>query len=213
MSIIGLVLGLVSGISLGIRYKSMASLGSLITIIFYSVIIGTPLGLIAGIGFVYFQETGSFTSWQLLESPAKFTKIVDANTYTVWAQSIDSRLYFWSHNKWVEIESMPDERHDIEAVTKGDICDLGGNYVPKKQPGRITECYLVGMGMYESSWTVYYALLEDGTIWCWSYTSNGFDFIYMPLLFISIGIFAGVIVGVIVFIRKKRSEEATARTS
>jgi hypothetical protein len=212
VSIIGLVIGLGSGVVLGKHYKDLINLVSLIVTVFFSAIICAFIGLFVGIGIVYFQGKGAFTSWQLISSPVKFTQIVDANTTTVWAQSMDDKLYSWSlHcpsqsecNKWIEIKAIPNGIHDFDSIKNGDTCDLGGGYVPKKQLGHVTECYLARMGMYESSWTVYYALLEDGTIWYWSYTSNGFAFIFIPLFSILLGIFTGVIVGVIIFIMKKK---------
>lgn len=223
----GLFAGLLFGKDFTTRRKgqykqALGNLASLFASMFLFAIAGSFVGLVAGIGILYFQGTGAFTSWQLLDSPVKFTQIVNANTNTVWAQSVDEKLYsrilecpLEKCDTWVETKAVPDDAHSApnEGIKKGGTCDLGESYTPKKQPGHITECYLVQMGMYETSWTVYYALLDDGTIWYWKYTSDAFEIISIPLISILTGIILGVIAGIVGFIVRKKNKRMSTSIS
>jgi len=211
------------------QYKqALSNLVSLFTSMVLFAIAGSIVGLVAGIGIVYFQETGAFTSWQLLDSPTRFTRIVDTTHASIWAQSIDEKLYVWNSycpwekcNAWVETKAVPDDAHSApnEGISKGDTCRfesgdvVEGNVKPKNQPGNVVECVLVRAGMYESSWTVYYALLDDGTIWYWNHTENLFNFIYIPLISILVGIILGAIAGVVGFIVRKKNKRMSISTS
>ena len=185
----------------------------------YSVI-GAGIGLIVGIGIVRLEQSGVFISWKLLDGPVKFSQIVHANTNVVWAQSVDDKLYSWGMNcysqpecnEWVEVVSVSDNvdymlEHGLIKI--GDSCQLGASNSPKKQPGNVVECALVQLGMYESSWTVYYALLDDGSIWSWKYTSNLYAFIFTPLISFLVGTLLGAITGIIIVsIRHKKKNQS-----
>ncbi|MBL8063891.1 MAG: hypothetical protein JNK32_12760 [Anaerolineales bacterium] len=178
---------------------------------------GGVLGVIAGNIILKFESKGAFTSWQLLESSVKFAEIVDADTNTVWAQSEDEKLYYrklscvWETcDTWEEVDTVSDEADTRnEVVVFGNTCSFAegnaaqGNIKPQKQPDNVVECVLAYGAMYESAWTAYYALLDDGTIWSWKYTSDMFKFIFIPLYSVLVGLLSGAIMGIVVFIVRK----------
>lgn len=206
------------------RYKEvLADLGYLFTSMFLFAIAGFILGIVAGIGILHYQNTGAFTKWQLLESPVKFTHIVNGNTGTVWAQSADGTLYVRNLNCpwekcdfWTKTGAIPDDAiSPHEGVSIKNTCSfesgdvIEGSAKPEKQHGNVVECALARGGMYESSWIVYYALLDDGTIWNWKYTSDMYASLYIRFISVVAGVIFGIFASLIVFIirtiRRKRT--------
>jgi hypothetical protein len=212
------------------RYKEvLADLGYLFTSMFLFAIAGFILGIVAGIGFLHYQNTGAFTKWQLLESPVKFTHIVNGNTGTVWAQSADGTLYVRNLNCtwekcdfWTETDAVPEDAlSPNEGVSIRNICNfesgdvIEGSVKPKKQPGNVVECVLARGAMYETSWIVYYALLDDGTIWNWKYTSDMYALLYTILISVFVGVVLGILACLVAFIikitRRKRLTPSASR--
>ena len=118
--------------------------------------------------------------WKQIPSSYFFTKIVDANTYSIWAETADHKLYYFFDRKcidemkckeWIKTESVPENAHDSGGggelpMRKGTTCPGLLEHYQKIPPERVIEC---AIGPYQTvvSFGTYYALLEDGTIWYW----------------------------------------------
>jgi hypothetical protein len=205
------------------RYREvLGDLGYLFGSMSLFAIAGIIVGIIAGIVILYFQNIGAFTRWQLLDGSAKFTHIVNGNTSTVWAQSSDGKLYVRNLNCvwekcdfWTETESVPeDAMAPHEGISISSTCSVESGVKPKKQPGNVVECALARGAMYETSWIVYYALLDDGTIWYWKYTSDLYAFLYTIFTSLLAGVILGVLTSLVIFIiRIKRRKNLTLSSS
>lgn len=165
---------------------------------------GLAVGFATGIAFNWLSKEGLFTTWEKLDGLPKFTGILDASSYQVWAQADDSKIYGWDFNcsekckVWKETSSIPAILHeDGEApMEKGDKCASSGFELRRSPPGNIRECASVSYENPEFGHISYYALTTDGSIWTWQYSSSAMQDILAAVLF-SIG---GIILGIIAFL-------------
>jgi hypothetical protein len=178
-------------------------------VFFLIICIGIIFGCFFGWGVDFLPSTGVFTSWELLDSPVKFTKIVHINSDGIWAETEVRKLYFWGFfdycflnpqeicNQWVETTEIPDDayRNDYSRMSKDKNCPES-SINPKKYPGEITECALVFLRRGSGFSSTYFALVKDGTLWEWA-PPSGTDFpIMTTFIGPSIGALFGIIVGI-----------------
>ena len=178
-----------------------------------SIFLGTVIGIVLGICFNSIHETGAFIFWRSLDIPVKFAQIGDATAYEISAISNEGKRYkfniwdcqFNKNCNWVETR----ERHlyrDAETTTvRKDVCQHEEYTRPRYRPGNVVECIFTIQLVAEVSPLVYYAILDDGTIWYWS--PQGFwD---LPFLVIStlVGAAEGIVAGIIIVYRKEASSK------
>jgi hypothetical protein len=176
-------------------------------------------GLFAGfmIGHSIEYPSPKFTRWELLVSPVKFVQITDLNHYGVWAQTTEGKLYVWDFsrcqypatcNQWVEADNVPNDAHENgqQPLNKSEACPQSTGSPSIEPPGKIIECASIPQPNGPALSDIYYALLEDGTIWRWS-PPAGTD---VPILSMFIGPFIGLLLGAIggsfLILRMKRKK-------
>ena len=174
---------------------------------FLIICLGILLGCFVGGIIDFVPSSGVFTSWELLNSPVKFKKIVHINSDGIWVQTTADKLYFWGFfdscffgkpemcYQWVETTNVPSNayRDDHTNMSKDKDCPKSNTY-PKKYPGEIVECALVFLRNGSGYTSTYFALLKDGTLWEWA-PPSGTDTAGMTLI---VGPFIGLILGIIV---------------
>jgi len=128
---------------------------------------------------------GAFVTWVPLDSHLKFTRIVDANSLTIRAQTIDTRLYSFhldnfcitqsECNQWVEIKEISDLNYaGNPLIERGISCnELKHPMFFREPPGNIVECiHAEEFAIPEMRSIVYYVLLDDGSILVWDFTNS-----------------------------------------
>lgn len=158
------------------KIKDMYS--NLLTMIGF-IIFGVAVCILLGYGFVFFDEAGAFGrgSWKQLKSSEKFEHISNATTLTVWATDEKNNLYQQRYcldapncNQWIETKEVivdPLEEGQLDTINKYTCTPYGFKY-PLDPRGKVLECALATKyWSVETRNFVYYALLEDGTIWVW----------------------------------------------
>jgi hypothetical protein len=211
----GFFAGLLVGTAVAIRKKGqykevLIDLIYLFTSMFLSAIIGSLVGLIAGIGILILQESAIFVSWERLDSPYKFQQI-DASSFSkVIAKSFEGKTFRLNCSaedcEWLEIQEPPNIIYDEVMSKKGPSCQLSDWSTPKDPPGKVVECVFTSWAAGEGAGVDYYVLLDDGKVWHWRQRSDAFGSLY----FIFISIFAGAVLGSVVgmsifIIRKKKN--------
>jgi len=177
------------------------------------------LGFAIGRSFTYLKREGYGKSWKKLDSQTKFVEIVEANTKNVWAQTSDGKLYYFTFrcfgesgcNQWIETQAIPPTgiHHGAESpIERGNPCPYASGFkYLENPPGNIVDCvraFSLGMDIVPG-WIVYYALVDDGTIWVWSYSDSMLDSPFYSFSGLCFGIFLGIAVIIILFrFRKKR---------
>lgn len=156
------------------QFDTNSYLGSLIMIGF--IVFGTIVGVVFGFGFVALDEAGAFTqaSWELIESPIRFNHIADATTQKIWAITEENKYYclgFPYCDEWTETEGVSVNSHEEPArtvITKNTCKPDGRIKYPSDPKGKVIECALsIEYFHIETRSIVYYALIDDGTIWVW----------------------------------------------
>lgn len=196
------------------KFDATSSLGSLM--VFGFIFLGMLIGVVFGFGFVALDETGAFTgaSWELMESPFRFEHIADATTQKIWAITEENKYYclgFPYCDEWTETEAVSVNSHEEPGrtiITKDTCKPYGKIKYPSDPKGNVIECARASESIQiEAHSIVYYALLDDGTIWVWRssgpwYVGFGiFVELFCPL--------AGLILGstsLIIFEAVKRSK-------
>jgi hypothetical protein len=170
------------------------------------IILGIAIGTLFEYGFVVFDEAGAFGggSWKHLKSPLKFEHISNVTTLTIWARTEENKLYKQRYclsdsncNQWIETNEVvvdPLEENQLDAINKYTCTPHGLKYAPDPH-GKVLECALATKyWSVEIRDIVYYALLDDGTIWVWSSSGPWYvDFeVFMalgaPILGIALGL-------------------------
>jgi hypothetical protein len=173
------------------------------------------LGLAIGKGWSHFRQDGYGSSWKTLSSTPKFVNIVDATPTDVWARASDGKLYYHAYNcwsgsgcyQWIGTPSVPDNTHFgmRPPVDRGSTCPEANSFkYLGNPPGNIIECIRaisIGMDIVPGN-IVYYALMEDGTIWAWSYSASMLDGLASEGLGLCSGLMLAIIVS-ITFVRKR----------
>lgn len=167
------------------------------------IVVGIVVGCILGYIFVVLDEAGAFSkaSWELLDSPLKFQHIVDATTRKVWAKTEENKFYCLGIpdcDQWTETEEVSlnsHEEYDHTTISKNTCKPDGIIKYPRDPQGNVIECALstVYFGV-ETRSIVYYALLDDGTIWVWESSGPwyvGFG-MFVQVLFPFIGLILGL---------------------
>ena len=144
------------------------------------IILGIAIGIALGYSFVALDDAGAFGGgiWKQLESPIRFKHIADATTLTIWARTEENKLYKQRYclgdlncNQWTETKEVvvdPLEENELDLINKY-TCTPSGLKYPQDPHGKVLECALATRyWSLETKDIVYYALLDDGTIWVWS---------------------------------------------
>jgi hypothetical protein len=174
------------------------------------IIFGVAIGILFGYCFMALDEAGAFGggSWKLLESPIKFKHIAQATTRTVWARTENNRFYFKDIHcpsysdcdSWIEIKETSIDRGlepGIVVINEKTCTPVGIKY-PRDPYGNVIECALAKRGSsVDTMDIVYYALLDDGTIWVWD--SSGPWYVTFDMWFLLFSPFLGLVLGVFMF--------------
>jgi len=181
----------------------------LIGFIIFGILVGITLGDGFDTLFVRLDEAGAFGggSWKLLDSPIKFTHIVDATTLTIWAKTREDKLYKQTYclsdqdcNQWTETKEViidPGGEGDLDIINKS-TCTPSGLKYPRDLHGNVLECALATRyWSLETKDIIYYALLADGTIWVWR--SSGPWYVGLSMFIMLISPFVGLVFGLLAF--------------
>ena len=177
-----------------------------------AIFIGAFIGFVFGIGIVTIQGLETFKGWRLLDSPVKYIEIVDATAYEILAKSTEGKIYEWKNwdcqlnqrCNWSESGDAKLYKDEDTTTARKDVCQYEGYPQPKSQSGNIVECIFTTQLVAEKSPIVYYAILDDGTIWSWpSQRAYGNEDLQFVLICILIGVVAGIIIGIVIVIRKE----------
>lgn len=179
----------------------------LIMIVF--IFLGVAIGILFAYGFVAFDESGAFGrgSWKQLQSSQKFKHISSATTLTVWATDEENKLYQQRYclgspncNQWIETKEViidPLEEGQLDAINKYTCTPRGFKYPPDPH-GEVLECALATKyWSVETKNIIYYALLDDGTIWVWS--SSGPWYIGLGMFIMLAAPIIGLILGLLMY--------------
>jgi hypothetical protein len=179
------------------------------------IVSGMILGVFAGIMANSLHSTGIVSTWELIESPFKFSNIVSADTTAVWAKSTEGTIYKWdlfecfeeNDCAWKENEEIPFRRDVFEgSFTKfGNTCQFDEYITPRNEPGSVIQCALAYMDGNDLSQAIYYALLDDGTIWFWIHSRGSLNLKLLILSWSLTGIALVVVAGLILRFLAKRS--------
>ena len=173
------------------------------------IILGVATGILFGYGFVVFDEAGAFGggSWKQLKSPLQFEHISSATTLTIWARTEENKLYKQRYclgdsncNQWIETKEVvvdPLEENDLEIINNYTCTPHGVKYPPDPR-GRVLECALATRyWSLETRDIVYYALLDDGTIWVWS--SSGPWYVGLGVFIMLVSPIIGLVLGLLMY--------------
>lgn len=193
------------------HYKEVITdLAYLFASMFLFAIVGSLVGLVAGIGILISKESNTFVSWEILDSPYKFQQI-DASSFSeVIAKSFEGKIYrlscYAEDCEWVETQEIPNITYD-ELNKKGPSCQLSEWSTPKDPPGKVVECVFTSWTAGEGAGVDYYVLLDDGKVWHWSHSSDAFGSLYFIFISVLVGAILGSLAGISIFIiiKKKRA--------
>ncbi len=175
------------------------------------------LGIVVGFGVGYIvtvlNNEGLFASWKQLDSSKKFENIVDISFQTIWAQTSDEKLYsldFYCDsdpncNQWIEAKDMPEDTNYAyeQPVKKSDTCKIPSFQFFRELSGNPIECAQIEFYGMESQTNASFALLDDGKIWSWEYTSSRIVDIVVPIFFSLGGLTLGIIAFIVFVIRRR----------
>jgi hypothetical protein len=180
-----------------------------------AIFIGTIAGFVIGMSFITFRESSLLKFWRQLDSPVKFTQIVDATAYAILAASAEGKVYEWNNwdcqmskiCHWQETSNVKLYRDEQSTTARRDVCryeEYKQFVQPRYNPGNIVECVFTLQVVSELSPVVFYAILDNGTIWSWPregvYGNEHFRFLLAATL---IGGVAGILSGILVVYRKE----------
>jgi hypothetical protein len=178
------------------------------------IILGVVIGISFGYGFVVIDEAGAFGggSWNLIESPIRFKHIVDATTRKVWAKTEENKFYclgFPDCDQWTKTEEVSlnsHEEYDRAIISKNTCKPEGIIKYPRDPQGNVVECALsiVYFGV-ETRSIVYYALLDDGTIWVWK--SSGPWYVGLGMFIMLTSPFVGLVLGLLMYRSFRKSQQ------
>ena len=177
-----------------------------IFLFFVFCILGIIIGVGVGYGILILDTNGMFSSWEPLDGNQQFEKIVSADNQTVWARVVDGKVYSWNTNcyqencnQWIEAEDIPDSMDSLEI---GDSCKMDEYFLAREPRSNIIECARVDIQFVDVWGTTYYALLDNGKILMWKYSSNSIEVEVMPFISSPFGLAAGVLAFLFFTIRR-----------
>jgi hypothetical protein len=173
------------------------------------IMLGVAIGILFAYGFVAFDDSGAFGegSWRQLKSSQKFEHISNATTLTVWATDEENKLYQQRYclgspncNQWIETKEVivdPLEEGQLDTINKYTCTPRGFKYPPGPY-GKVLECALTTKyWSVETRNIVYYALLDDGTIWVWS--SSGPRYVGLGMFIMLASPIIGLVLGLLMY--------------
>ncbi len=171
----------------------------------------TIVGFFAGGKISEYRWQGLLVQWKRLPASMKFTEIVDATSYHLWARAENGEIYMWDMHcgaglqcrKWVLVEEMPTDIHDVSTnwMERSASCNIG-NFKPREPSGKTTQCVFVYMVPGDFNITSYYALTDTGEIWYWELISDISSYLFTVSSCTCSGGMLGLLLGVIIFYRK-----------
>jgi hypothetical protein len=178
-----------------------------------STVLGLVLGLVFGLGFVYFMNEGAFVSWEPFLAPTRFERILQATSRTIWVQASDESIYEGDIlcqeevdcQRWQIVERVPVHLPSFPEwpIKKSPDCGFHEFSFVKPLAREPVECVRAYFGGFDSSTTVYYALLENGSISIWKNSSSNIEALMIPFFSaVGIGIAAGMI-GLIYWLERR----------
>jgi hypothetical protein len=179
------------------------------------------LGIAVGFGIgsigVALNNEGLFTSWKQLDGSQKIEHIVDISFQRIWAQTSDDKLYslkFYCNrdpdcNRWIEARDIPENTNFAYElpVKKSDLCRIPSFQFFREVPGNPIECAQIEFYGMENQTNASFALLDDGKIWSWKFTSSMIVDLLVPLRFSLGGLILGITFFIIFMIQLKKKAE------
>lgn len=155
------------------------------------------------------QRSDAHVSWELLDSPVGF-KQIDAILFSdIVAKSKDEMTYTRectesNECKWTLAQDFKIVYDQMNK--KGTTCQFEGISGPKEPQGNVVECVFTSWVAGEGYGVDYYALLDDGKVWHWGHSNDGFGYFVTIDRYTSLGFGSGFIVGLLLmyFNYKKR---------
>jgi hypothetical protein len=147
-----------------------------------------------------FQSSDTRVSWQLLDSPVRF-KQIDAILFSdIVAKSTDEMTYTRecttsNECKWTRTQDFKIVYDQMNK--KGTTCQFEGISGPKDPQGNVVECVFTSWATGEGYGVDYYALLDDGKVWHWGHSIDGFGYFVTIDRYTSLGFGSGFMVGLL----------------
>ena len=178
-----------------------------------AIFIGAIISLVVVTVFQSMRSSSLFTLWKQLDSPVKFIRISDATAYEVLAISNEDQRYkfnIWDcklNKKCIGVETHERRLYrDAQTTTvRRDVCEYEDYAGPIYKPGNVVECIFTMQVVAEYNPLVYYAILDDETIWYWLPIPHWN--LSSILVFTLIGAGVGAIAGIITVYRKEMNSK------
>jgi hypothetical protein len=181
--------------------------------------IGTLIGLVIGIALWILNQDARFTPWRLINSPVKFEHITDASTESIFAETVDNKIYHKDLNsetdcsQWTEKTCPPIYLYNPSMTREKGTCLIQGIKYPKNPSDNVIECVRAtdntGDGIYIIT---YYALLDDGSIWVWE--NDSFRTALLPIMFMCFGPLVGFLLSLgFYYLEKRKNRTQTTEVS
>ena len=160
---------------------------------------------------MYLMNEGAFVSWETLSAPIKSERIIQATSTTIWVQADDDSIYEGNIlcqegddcQRWQVVERVPVDLPVTEwPIKRNSDCEFNEFSFVKTLAGEHVECVQAYFGGYDSSTTVYYALLKDGSIAIWKNSSSNIEALMIPFLSTVVSSIVACIFGIIYWIDK-----------
>jgi hypothetical protein len=182
---------------------------------------GIAIGYFFGATYADLKGEGKFSHWRELGGNLKFEQIVDATSQIIWARTADGTLYSLDTNcargttcyEWIEAKEVPADIHQYggQSMERGSSCTSPQLKYFSNPPGNPVECVRAvtyGMDIMPGT-TVYYALLEDGKIWAWTYSYSMMDGLIYSVLCTCPGLILGIVAFISFMALRKRKTSKT----
>lgn len=184
--------------------------------------LGFSLGSLVGKGIVHFHRAGLFVFWEKLESPVKFSQIVEATPNAVWALSSDGQIYYYWNTycksqetckRWIETKDISKEGiepYPSSSSKENSNCQGFSKQftLQREPPGEIVQCNFTQFNNFAFGDISYYVVLADGSIWAWQYTDSLYNYLLIPWVSRFLGIGLGILFFILLL---KRERDQTQR--
>ncbi|HJS18302.1 MAG TPA: hypothetical protein VJ785_06125 [Anaerolineales bacterium] len=181
------------------------------------------IGYVIGSKFMNLRDDGAFARWEDFSAPLKAEKIVEATSYMLWIETSDGSIYagnpYCQQNsdcmqQWQAVDSIPVDLNKAGQLPlkRNSDCDFNEYPSIRTVPGKPIECVHAQFAGPESGSTIYYALLEDGTITTWKYSGSMIED-FWTVIFISSIMIVIWVVALLVFDLRSRKKAGLVKKS
>ncbi len=181
------------------------------------------IGYAVGSKYMHLRDDGAFDRWEDFSAPVKAEKIVEATSQNVWIQAFDGSIYegavYCQQDtncpQWQVVTSIPVGLHmQGEAPLKRNSdCGFDEYLSMRAVPGKPIDCVRARFAGPEYGSTIYFALLEDGTITTWKHGGSMIDDFWAIFYISSIIIVIWVIVLLLFELRSRMKLELVRQSN